>query len=514
MKTHLISLLLIPFLLYLPLQSAFAYSGLSDKNNTSTPSQFAVQDKDFRRSTKLVTKLDRQAERMKRTVRNTKTKVAISGNSYYVSNNGNDDNDGRSPAFPFKSLEKVNTIQLQEGDAVFFNRGDLWRGRVQTSKGVTYSAYGKGDKPRIYGSPCNAAQEGKWLETDAPNVYMFDRELTGDIGTLVFNEGESCAFKVMKDKQKNGTTVHIETRMPFSDYRDLRDDLEFYHDYKEAKRVYLYSAKGNPAQRFHSIELLVKTHIIYATDQVVVDNLCLKYCGAHGVGSGTTEGLTVTNCEIGWIGGSIQAEDIFGRSHPTRFGNAIEIYGGCDYFLVDNCYIYQAYDAGITHQFSTGEETPIHMKNVTYSNNLVEDCVYGIEYFLGSASNNAERYMENILFKQNLLRRSGYGWGKQRPDKDTPAHIKSWTSYNRAHNFLIQDNIFDRSTKELLNMEAEQKEWLPTLNNNTYIQHIDIPAGKLGAEKTTYPFDSSIKHALKDIFGEKRPKIYFMPPYE
>ena len=61
-----------------------------------------------------------------------------------------------------------------------------------------------------------------------------------------------------------------------------------------------------------------------------IDNLCLKYCGSHGVGSGTNEGLRITNCEFGWIGGSIQGESIFGRKHPTRFGNAVEIYGGCD----------------------------------------------------------------------------------------------------------------------------------------------------------------------------------------
>ena len=61
-----------------------------------------------------------------------------------------------------------------------------------------------------------------------------------------------------------------------------------------------------------------------------IDNLCLKYGDCHGVGSGTNEGLTITNCEFGWIGGSIQGESIFGRNHPTRFGNAVEIYGGCD----------------------------------------------------------------------------------------------------------------------------------------------------------------------------------------
>lgn len=28
--------------------------------------------------------------------------------------------------------------------------------------------------------------------------------------------------------------------------------------------------------------------------------------------------------------------------------------------------------------------------------------------------------MKNVVYSNNLLRRSGYGWGKQRPDKETP----------------------------------------------------------------------------------------------
>lgn len=467
---------------------------------------------DYRQSETFIAGLDRKAETMKQNIRKTPTQVNIKGKSYYLATNGNDTNDGLSPEKAFKSLAKINSLELREGDAVLLRRGDLWRGHIKSKSGVTYSAYGKGEKPKIYGSPCNAAKEGEWTETETPNVYVYNLELPNDIGTLVFNDGASCAIKVMKQTLENGSTVHLETKEPFSDYRDLKADLEFYHDYKEAKRLYLYSSEGNPAKRFKSIELLVKTNIIYAGNNVTIDNLCLKYCGAHGIGSGTTKGLTVTNCELGWIGGSIQGESLFGRTHPTRFGNAIEIYGGCGQFLVDNCYIYQVYDAGITHQFSSGGEESVIMKDVTYSNNLVEDCVYSIEYFLGKADNNSERFMDNINIHNNLLRRSGFGWGKQRPDKSTPAHIKSWAHYNRASNFVIKNNIFDRGTIELLNIEANKEEWLPILQENTYIQFTDIPVGTLGSNHTVYPFNKSVGDILKKLFNETNPIILFVPP--
>lgn len=51
--------------------------------------------------------------------------------------------------------------RLKSGDAVFFERGGLWRGYLDCAEGVTYSAYGQGEKPRIYGSPENGADPNK-----------------------------------------------------------------------------------------------------------------------------------------------------------------------------------------------------------------------------------------------------------------------------------------------------------------------------------------------------------------
>ena len=462
---------------------------------------------------KMISALDRRADKMRDAIRKTESAIDLEQFStiYYISADGNDSNDGQRKDRPIKSLERLNSLGLKAGDCVLFRRGDVWRGRVKTRDGVTYSAYGKGAKPQIYGSPCNAAREGMWLKTEVENVYVYDRELSADVGTLVFNEGESCAFKVMMSRQEDGSTLHIETREPFASYRDLKRDLDFYHDYKEAKRVYLYSAKGNPAERFESIELLVKGNVIQAANNVHIDNLCIKYGGAHGIGSGTTKGLTVTNCELGWIGGSIQGEGLFGRSTPTRYGNAIEIYGGCDYFKVDNCYIYQIYDAAITHQHQGDTDQTLVMKNIIYSNNLVEDCVYSVEYFLARADTNQSHYMENILICDNLLRRSGFGWGSQRPDKTTPAHIKSWGHhYNRASRFVVRNNIFDRGTNNLLNISAKEKEWLPTLSDNIYIQYRGGQAGLCGTKGVTYTFDEKTSDMLRELFGEERATVVFV----
>lgn len=465
-------------------------------------------------SEKVLSRIDRKAEKLKTEILISQSSVLSAKTTYYVSSSeGNDDNDGLSPERPIQTLQKVNSLSLEEGDAVLFRRGDLFRGCVRTHEGCTYSAYGKGPKPRLYGSPCNAAREGEWKETDQKNVWAYSIPLTQDVGTLVFDEGEQgCAMKVMKVHHDDGSTTHIETGEPFADYRDLHRDLDFWHDYQESGIVYLCSVEGNPAERFEDIELLVKTHIIYAKSGITVDNLCLKYCGAHGIGAGTLTSLDVSNCEIGWIGGSIQAENIFGRNHPTRYGNAIEIYGGCGHFSVDHCYIYQVYDAGITHQYSSGGTNDIVMEDVSYTNNLVEDCVYAIEYFVGKPSDDsASRYMRNIRIEDNILLRAGEGWGSQRPDKETPALLKSWGHYNRASDFVVERNIFAISTHNLLNVAADSVEWLPRFKGNLYVQTSNGKGGQLGVGNKPYAYDEAFPDVMKNLFGEEKGTFVQLP---
>ena len=162
------------------------------------------------------------------------------------------------------------------------------------------------------------------------------------------------------------------------------------------------------------------------------------------------KGLHVTNCEIGWIGGNIQSYSGTDPNYPegkrgsvTRYGNGIEIYGGCDDYLVKNNYIYEVYDAGASHQATTYRK--LVMQNISYEGNLIEKCVYGIEYFLDQKEGGMESYMKNLVIKDNIIRLSGYGWGQQRHNTDTPALVKGWSYTNTASEYTIHDNIFDRS---------------------------------------------------------------------
>ncbi len=448
----------------------------------------------------------------------------ISPKRYLSERTGNDAADGKTPQTAWKTIARLNKEAVEPGTYVLFERGGLYRGCVMGKPGITYTAYGTGPKPRIYGSPEDGADPAKWEKTDNPRVWAY-KIGHDDVGTLVFDGGAAHAIKiVIRTDKKTKEKFNKFTGKPFNSYRDLDGDLHFWHDYYKGGtgKVYLYSEK-NPGERFRSIEFNVKTcgFRVGAAPDVTIDNFEIRYVGIHGVSAGgLSRNLAIKNCEFGWIGGSIQGEAIFGRDHPTRLGNAVEVYGGCDGYSVVNCYIWQVYDAGVTHQLNIPEKAGMKrfdQKDVLYSNNVFEKCNYSIEYFL-TALNGNPSLMENVLFEDNLMFDAGYGFCEQRPDRGCASHIKAWLSpvRNRAKNYMIRNNamcfgidVLIQACSGLKNLDGSSS--LPKLEGNVFVGRTGDLFGTISdtsGKSLKYGPDAQ---AFVDKFG-KGNRCYFMQP--
>ena len=410
---------------------------------------------------------------------------------YYASTKNGTYGGSGTKSNPWKNLSYVNNANLENGSYVLFERGSVFRGTLNAKSGVTYSAYGDGPKPCFYTSPANGADSTKWTQmSDAPNVWRYAMGYK-DVGTIVFDGGREHAIKIVPVFHTNGVRFTQQyTGEPFtSGYKDLAHDLHFWHDFKKytaftpstgSGYLYLYSANGNPGNRFRSIEFCAgyNQHAINVdtNNNVTIDNLCIKYAGAHGIsGTGSSSAvkkLKVTNCEFGWIGGSVQWEN---SEKVARFGNAVEIYGGCNNFVVDNCYIYQVYDAGITQQYDLSPASQImNQKNMRYSNNVIECCNYSIEYFLANVSSSNTSLMENFTIASNIMWNAGTGFCQQRPVTNEAAHIKGWGHQNRAKNFVIRDNVLACSKAMLIHVNptlvnSDGSDSLPAMTGNVFI---------------------------------------------
>ena len=442
--------------------------------------------------------LDLKAQEMKNSVVFAPDYLPKNERVIYVSNKGCDCNDGLTPETAIATLEKVNEI-TQPGDTVLFERGSHFRGNVVVDKdGVTYAAYGKGVKPILDGSPKNYADPSLWEKTDVENIWHLTEKIR-NVGLVHFDP----SYTYGQYNEIYGT-MKLKGRQNFEQYSDLAADLEFYSD-MSTDDFYLYSEK-NPGERFLDIELAPRKNMFGGSaHNVTFDNLWITHVGGHGIGSGTTKNRTVRNCVFSWLGGSILSLDFRG-SGPVRYGNAVEIYGGCDGYTVENNWMYQIYDTAVTHQFSGGD-VQCHQHNVKYLNNLMEYCFWFIEYYNADCKGNPQS-VKNIYMTGNFCRFGGYGWGCKLRKAWTPMYCGS-TVCCEVENHVAENNIFYHSLGYLVvlaNCEGHKSE---IMRNNVYVNPKGAKFAKLYNEE--YFFDGSEKEILKKIVHEEEPTVVYMP---
>ena len=419
---------------------------------------------------------------------------------YYISNNGSDSNDGRSPDKAWKSLNKASLV-TESNSAVLFERGGIWRGTLWTKENVTYSNYGDVSKslPIISGSKQNYADSSLWVSTSYPNVWKC---------TLSFNNVGIMAFEHNGTLGNYGATVgkllfNNETSYTVA---DLCEDLQFYCDTDldntRDDTLYLYSTE-NPGTRFASIEIGENISCISMSDGITIDGLRVQYSGGIAIGSGDLENATVKNCVAEWIGGSKFSED-------STYGNAIQVYGNAsNCTFVDN-WCYQIYDCGITVQKSDNStEEDFSIENISISENLIEYCFWGIEYWLNINNNTTSNsVMRDIYIENNFIRHTGYGWGGSVRDEhynstalvNQTAAICCFGLPNNVSNIVIRNNLLQFSKQSLLCVAYEEAV------NHTYQDNILVQEynGLLVKEKSTYIYcyDDRVQEQLTNVLND------------
>lgn len=417
-----------------------------------------------------------KAQKMREAVLNTKNTseyYSWSGRTFYVSPDGNDSNDGLTPKTAIKTLDAdaYTMYSLQPGDAVLFERGGIWRltNSIKTKKGVTFGSYGEGPKPAFYGSAQNYADSKYWNASNKENIWKVT-VATSDVGLLVFNEGEEVGVKKL-----NGITV-------------LEKNGDYYYNTGD-DTLYVYFDKGNPGKYYKDIEIASLSDCFgVGRDDITIDNICIKYFGGFGVAMCGNNNTKITNCEMGFIGGRIQ-------SGTTRLGNCIQQWNSTDKQLIENNWMYQAYDTGYTWQgtdrYMPGKDADgndrigdkAYYKDISVVNNIIEYCNYAIETWhdtredLINSDYDVLAKVINFKLNNNMFRYSGYGWGGiQRPDKWGYAIFGGASSEKRnAKNCEIKNNVLDMSLRALVRWENRSREYLDgegmwDISGNSYYQ--------------------------------------------
>ncbi|MBR0277317.1 MAG: hypothetical protein IJQ50_02505 [Clostridia bacterium] len=425
------------------------------------------------------------------------------GRVIYVSALGDDKNDGLSEETPVKSLKRVRNM-LAENDTVLFRRGDMFRGALCAFDGNTFGAYGKGKKPIINGSKMNYAKGELWKKTDKENVYVC-KEGFSNIGVILFDP----SYEYGNYDEKYGEMKPFGTD-------DFTDDLDFYCDMKTGK-LYLYCEGGNPGERFSDIEIGDYISLVFGEGKdVTIDNIWFMIAGIHGVSMRKQcDNRTVTNCIFSWIGGSMfwMREMPDKTIRPVRYGNAVELYGGCEKFTVKNNWTYQIFDTGLTFQYNYRNNDDCIQKDIVFADNVVEFSFWGIEFYNTALKKEADRSCKNIHIINNFCRYVGYGWGCENNRFYPARSLSSFNITGEIENFVIERNIFCQSNG--LNVAANRDN-LKYVNfkDNVYVNKKGENFIEFNWGKVNVPFEEEAKKILVEDFHEEEPTFVYIPKPE
>lgn len=457
-----------------------------------------------------------QAEERRQAILNSKTQIEYTGSAYYLSNDGDDSADGTSPETAWATIGRLNSAQLQKGDAVFFRRGDTWRGEMLLPQPyVTYSAYGEGAKPRLIGSPENGADPDKWsLLEGTDNIWVFYQDLP-DCGMIVLDEkqsaekilgfwdGEQYLDYIGPDNQTIGNTFSPEEILsagPFVVTEQLDRDLTFFSQadselpdslpiylmgayaeftdegclaYRTQGPLYFRCDEGNPGEIYDSIEFVTPMPSVEVLSEgTVLDNLYIGFTQGSIIYHYDADNCKVQNCEVAWIGGCIFSysfDDL--EANPrgvTRFGDGINGASSC--VTVQNNYIHSIIDCGICLEMFSGDGcSPV---DTHYIGNLIYHVGSGMGYMNRDENADESHMFQNCTFEDNMVLFSGLS--KENSFNEACAFAVDGGN-NPQEGCAVRNNVFFCSRDALLFWTLCDAQMLPEFSGNQYIQYNSYP---------------------------------------
>ena len=389
---------------------------------------------------------------------NTEEIYDIKGTKYYISPNGDDANSGMSPKEAWKTLDASLNVVLKEGDAILFERDSLYRfyRGYAVKDGITYGSYGKGRKPMIYGSVQNFAKSN-WTPINRKNIwktsYPHDKTCME-----VINQGE------------------IIGRLR-SDIRTMERDGDFYLD-EDQSVIYIYCEDGNPSNVWDEIEFGIRSGAFSLGtrhNNIIFDNLAFRYFSGGAVhGTYDCNYITITNCEMGYIGGG------YFQGQTLRAGNGGTTWQGGKGYTWDHNWVYQVFDTALSPQGNGGKLFPYI--DISMSYNLFEYNNCDIEIFEGGGGKSGENIgiWKNLKMDGNIFRFTSLGWGTRADDggiRGIDGVIRGFFATDKngvrvtseLDNISFCNNIIDCPGRFIMNFEQDEQhvdEW--KMSGNKY----------------------------------------------
>lgn len=490
------------------------------------------------------------------------TDLEITGKTYYISNSGNNNNDGLSPETAWATLDRAFETHwpltrdlLKSGDAVLLERGGTWyispdevEGLTSDAynivEGVTLGAYGEGARPVIRGDIPEANDPAFWTlyrNENGAKIWVSNNKLQ-DSNVIVFNGGEFYAEEIMPHWSTSLNNYCNAKGEPFDIAAALENNLTFccMLDLDSAESVdlqnstargtlYLRCDEGNPAEIFDEVAVpQAQTGLGLHTNASLVD-LDIRYftcIAAELSGYDGYTGQQVINCEVSWCGGLISEyqfsdERSEGVLRPYCAGGALQVSGSGN--SVRDCYIHHCGPMTLIISIHVDDAEKRTLENMTHSGNLIEYC--GAALHIADLAKmdhaDAEGYISNLTFTDNMVMYSGEGWIEkfilQIGNSMFFSAVENTMGASNNDGIYITDNIFYGSKENLLCLTDNL--WNDTgkvnqpivFSGNVYAQNKDGVLCIFNWERGWGTGHTSDEQAFLDFIGDETGVVIALP---
>lgn len=371
--------------------------------------------------------------------------------SYFVSNAGNDANDGRTQSTPWRTLHQVTNSTFTAGDSILFKRGDTFYGQISlkgTSKSGTvvsniiFNAYGSGELPIITGftnitswsnvngnlwsssgaisalGSCNVVsingvntQRGKTpngtakfaIDSSGAN-YITSSSITAATNyvggeLLLYNSQFSCVKRTITNQYVNtlaysGTDVSLTSEEGFfvQNHTNCLDSASEWMLDASNNKLYIYSS-GSPSESIQAAN--INTILSMANnDQITFKNLHITGANQYGYFNNSSETNTLQSLLIDFIG--------YNGVNETLGVNATGI-------LISDCVFSNCNNNAISMAATSG--TGGMKRGLIQRNTIVNSGLYPGHYNTGSSSGSGQAIRANgeyMVMDRNIINYTGY----------------------------------------------------------------------------------------------------------
>ncbi|MFW5710222.1 MAG: right-handed parallel beta-helix repeat-containing protein, partial [Bacteroidota bacterium] len=286
--------------------------------------------------------------------------VKVFATNYYLSNNGNDTNSGINPSNGWKTINRLNQVELKAGDSVFFHAGHTFTGQIKIKNSgsseapVVITSYGKGTKPVITGAINLSGFQGEKGNIYSVKTKFSVKQLYRDNDIMMLARHPNQGFESMEGGGRNFL---------------IEKDMKFSPNTLTGANVRLHIL--NWIYETRKVEEVTGNKIIF--DSTLIHAVSYKAEAKNGWGYYLDNKLDFLDAENEWFydqadkklyifHGSALPENFM--VHAATFDNGISIARGLSHFEIHNLHFDKYAKDGIT---CMGNNSHVTVSNCKFS---------------------------------------------------------------------------------------------------------------------------------------------------